>query len=123
MQVDNRFIDDLARVAAGAVGALSGVRQEVEARLRERFQRLFANLDLVHREEFDATHAMVADARAKREATAARLAALEARLAALEAKRTAKKRAKRKPAAKPRVTPKPAAKPRAKPKRPAKRRS
>ena len=33
MQVDNRLIDDLARVAAGAVGALAGVRQELEARL------------------------------------------------------------------------------------------
>ena len=120
MQVDNRFIDDLARVAAGAVGALSGVRQEVEARLKERFQRLFANLDLVRREELDAAHATAAKARAEQKATAARLAALEARLAALETKPTAKKR---KAPDKARTTPKPAAKARAKRKRPAKRRS
>ena len=29
MQVDNRFLDDLARIANGAVGALSGVQKEV----------------------------------------------------------------------------------------------
>ena len=35
MQVDNRFLDDLARVANGAVGALSGIREEVEAMVEE----------------------------------------------------------------------------------------
>ena len=36
MQSQNRFFDDMARVAAGAVGALAGVRGEVEARLAQR---------------------------------------------------------------------------------------
>ena len=31
MQVENRLLDDLARVANGAIGALSGVRGEIEA--------------------------------------------------------------------------------------------
>ena len=29
MQVDNRLLDDLARMAGGAAGALSGVRGEI----------------------------------------------------------------------------------------------
>jgi BMFP domain-containing protein YqiC len=85
MQTDNRLLDDLARVASGALGALSGVRTEVETRVREQFERVLARMDLVTREEFDAVKAMAAKARGEEEALAERLAALELRLAALEA--------------------------------------
>ena len=93
MQVDNRFLDDLARVANGAVGALSGVREEVEAMVRQRAERLLADMDLVTREEFEAVKAVAAKARLEQEALAARVADLEAALAEL-----------RKPAPKPRRT-------------------
>ena len=82
MQSQNRLLDDFARLAAGAIGAISGVRSEVEARLREQFERLLAGMDLVDRDEFEAVKAMAAKARAEQEGLAARLAALEARLAA-----------------------------------------
>jgi BMFP domain-containing protein YqiC len=82
MQTRNRFFDDFARLAAGATGALSGVKSEVEARLREQLERLLAGMDLVDRDEFEAVKAMAAKARAEQEGLAARLAALEARLAA-----------------------------------------
>jgi BMFP domain-containing protein YqiC len=82
MQSQNRFFDDLARVAAGAVGALSEVKSEVEARLREQLEKLVGGLDLVDRDEFEAVKAMAAKARAEQEDLAARLAALEARFAA-----------------------------------------
>jgi BMFP domain-containing protein YqiC len=81
MQSQNRFFDDFARLAAGAVGALSGVKSEVETRLREQLERLLAGMDLVDRDEFEAVKAMAAKARADQEDLAARLAALEARLA------------------------------------------
>ncbi|HXY98383.1 MAG TPA: accessory factor UbiK family protein [Stellaceae bacterium] len=80
MQTENRLLDDLARVATGALGALTGVRDELETRLREQFERILARMNLVQREEFDAVQAMVAKARAEQEALAARVAALEARL-------------------------------------------
>jgi BMFP domain-containing protein YqiC len=35
MQTQNPFLDDLAKVAAGAVGGLAGIKHEVETRLRE----------------------------------------------------------------------------------------
>jgi BMFP domain-containing protein YqiC len=82
MQSQNRVLDDLARLAAGTMGALSGVRSEIEARLREQVERLFAGMNLVDRDEFEAVRAMVAKARTEQEELAARLAALEARLAA-----------------------------------------
>ena len=82
MQSQNRVFDDLARLAAGAMGALSGVKDEVEARLREQLERLLAGMNLVDRDEFEAVKAMAAKARAEQEDLAARLAALEARFTA-----------------------------------------
>ena len=38
MQSQSPFFDDLARVATGAMSTLSGVRGEVETRLREQFE-------------------------------------------------------------------------------------
>jgi BMFP domain-containing protein YqiC len=82
MQSQKRFFDDFARLAAGAAAAFSGVKDEVETRLREQLERLLAGMDLVDRDEFEAVKAMAAKARAEQEVLAARLAALEARLAA-----------------------------------------
>ena len=81
MQSQNRIFDDIARVAAGAVGALSGVRDEIEARLRDQLERMMAGMDLVSREEFEAVKAMAAKAREENDGLRARLEALEARLA------------------------------------------
>jgi BMFP domain-containing protein YqiC len=83
MQSQNRFFDDVARVASGAVGALSGVRGEIEARIRDQLERLLAGMDLVSREEFEATKAMAAKAREEQELLLRRVEALEARLAAV----------------------------------------
>jgi hypothetical protein len=82
MQSQNRFFDDLARVAAGAVGTLSGVKSEVASRLREQLERVLAGMDLVSREEFEAVKAMAAKARAEQEDLGKRVADLESRLAA-----------------------------------------
>jgi hypothetical protein len=80
MQSQNRFFDDVARVASGAVGAISGVRGEIEARLRDQLERVLAGMDLVSREEFEAVKAMAAKAREEQELLRRQLDALEARL-------------------------------------------
>src|SRR5258708_5362414 len=85
MQTDNPLLDDLARVATGAIGALTGLRGEIEARMRDQFERILARLDLVTREEFEAVRAMAAKARMEQETLAVRVAALEAHLASLDA--------------------------------------
>jgi BMFP domain-containing protein YqiC len=81
MQSQNRFFDDLARVAGGAVGALSGVRADIEARVRDQLERVLAGMDLVSREEFEAVKAMAAKARDEQEELLRRIAALESQLA------------------------------------------
>ena len=85
MQFDHRLIDDLARVAGGALGTLSGVREDIEARLRQQFERVLAGMALVSREEFEVARAMAQAAREEQARLTARLEALEARLASLEA--------------------------------------
>jgi BMFP domain-containing protein YqiC len=96
MQSQNRFFDDIARVAGGAVGALSGVRGEIEARLRDQLERILAGMDLVSREEFEAVKAMAAKARDEQEVLLARIAELESRLAAESAAPAQSTRRKRK---------------------------
>jgi len=81
MASENRLFDDLARMAGGAMGALAGVRQEIEARLREQMERWLASMDLVTREEFEAVKAMAAKARTEQERLEQRLAALESAVA------------------------------------------
>jgi len=85
MQSQNRFFDDLARVATGALGTLSGVKTEVETRLREQLEKVLAGMDLVSRDEFEAVKAMAAKARSEQEELANRMAELESKLAALSA--------------------------------------
>jgi BMFP domain-containing protein YqiC len=86
MQSQNRFFDDLARVATGALGTLSGVKTEVETRLREQLEKVLAGMDLVSRDEFEAVKAMAAKARSEQEDLANRVAELESKLAALSAR-------------------------------------
>ena len=84
MAMDNRILDDLAKVASGALSGIGGMKQEVESRLRAQFERILAGMDLVRREEFEAVRAMAAKARGEQEDLLARIASLEARLKDLE---------------------------------------
>ena len=77
MAMDNRILDDLAKVAAGALGGISGMKQEVEGRLRQQFERILAGMDMVSREEFEMVKAMAAKARSEQEDLAARLSKIE----------------------------------------------
>ena len=119
MQTSNRILDDLARVANGAVSTLTGVKGEIDALVRQRIERLLVDADLVPRDEFEAVKAMAAEARAEQERLAKRVAALEAQLtkAPVKPKRAAAKPARTKAASKaaPKTTAKPARKAAAKP--------
>ena len=94
MAIDTRIVDDLARIASGALGAAVSLREEVQTQVKERLSTVFANLDLVSREEFEAVREMAAEARAEQEAMAARLEALEAKLAKTAGTKTSTRRRK-----------------------------
>ncbi|MGH6947529.1 MAG: accessory factor UbiK family protein [Kiloniellales bacterium] len=95
MQSDNRLLDDLARLASGALGVATGMRQEFEARFRETVERWLAGLDLVPREEFEVVRALAMKARDEQERLSAQVAMLERRLAALEGKSAGAQRPRR----------------------------
>ena len=80
MQTENPLLDGLAKFFTDAAGAASSVRSELDTFMRQRLERLVADMDFVPREEFEAVKALAAKARAENEALAVRLAALEARL-------------------------------------------
>jgi BMFP domain-containing protein YqiC len=84
MQTKNPLLDDLAKLATGALGTLSGVRTEVESRVRDQLERVLSRMDLVTREEFEAAREMAAKARSEQEILLQRIAELAARLDKLE---------------------------------------
>jgi BMFP domain-containing protein YqiC len=79
MQIDNRFLDDFARVASGALGLAARIKDEFAVTLRQQLDNVLGGIELVTREEFEAVKDMAAKARAEQEVLAERLAALEAR--------------------------------------------
>ncbi|MDA0787451.1 MAG: accessory factor UbiK family protein [Proteobacteria bacterium] len=90
MQTRNRLLDEVARLANGAAGVASGLREEVEALVQQRLERVMADMDLVRREEFEAVEAVAIRAREAQEALEKRVAALEKKLAARARKSPAK---------------------------------
>ena len=50
---DPRILDDIARVAGGAVNIFSGLHQQIHDDIRARIEDMAAKLDLVPRDDFD----------------------------------------------------------------------
>lgn len=70
MGPDARILDDIARVAGGAVNILSGMQQQIREEIKARMEDMANRMDLVPREDVDLLQA--------------RIDSLEARLATLE---------------------------------------
>src|SRR5689334_3014835 len=77
-QTDNPFLDGMARIFTDAAGAANTLKTEVETFVRQRMEKMVADMDFVPREEFEAVKAMAAKAREQNESLEARIAALEA---------------------------------------------
>jgi len=80
-QTTGGFYDQFARLMNDAAGVAQGVRREVDSVMRGQAERILADMDVVHREEFEAVKEMARLAREENEALKARIAALEAKLA------------------------------------------
>jgi BMFP domain-containing protein YqiC len=77
MQTDNPFLDGLAKLFTDAAGAAQSLRAEIDSFVKQRLEKLVAEMDFVPREEFEAVKAMAAKARSENERLEARIAALE----------------------------------------------
>src|SRR5665213_3038870 len=80
MQTRNPFIDDLTKLANGAMGALTGVKDEVETRVRDQIAKILDGMDIPRRDEFDAVKAMAVKAREENEELRKQLAEVQAKL-------------------------------------------
>jgi BMFP domain-containing protein YqiC len=79
-QTSSRFLDEIARLMNDAAGVAQGVRREFDTLFRTQAERILRDLDVVHREEFEALKEMATLAREENEALKSRLAALEAKI-------------------------------------------
>jgi len=77
MQKNNKFFDDMAKVATGAAGGLLDMKREMESMVGNQLEKLLQKMNLVTKEEFDTVQAMLAKARAEQEEIKKRLDALE----------------------------------------------
>ena len=73
MQTRNRLLGDVARVANGAAGVATGMRDEIESIVQQRIERVLSRLNLVTREEFEVVKELAAKARQEQEALQKRL--------------------------------------------------
>ncbi len=96
MQTENPFLDGLAKLLTDAAGAAKGARAEFETLVKQRLEKLIADMDFVPRDEFEAVKAMAVKARKESERLAARLATLERRAQPKKRRIPPKPRAKRK---------------------------
>lgn len=81
-KLDPRFLDDIARVAGGAVNIVSGLQQQLREDMKSRVDDLANRADLVPREDLERAEAMIQKLRA-------RVDDLEARLDKIEGKKAA----------------------------------
>jgi BMFP domain-containing protein YqiC len=70
-------MDDLAQLAGGAAGLLSGVQQQIRDDIKARMEEMATNMDLVPREDFDRVEAMLQKSLEEQEKIKQRLDKLE----------------------------------------------
>jgi BMFP domain-containing protein YqiC len=80
-QTSGRIFDEMARLMNDAAGVAQGVRREFDTLFRTQAERILRDLDVVHREEFEAVKEMARLAREENEALKARLDALDGKSA------------------------------------------
>lgn len=77
MQTENKLFDDIGKLATSTLGLAQGLREEVETLVRQRLERVIAELDVVPRDEFDALKALAVKLEQENGALSERLDALE----------------------------------------------
>jgi BMFP domain-containing protein YqiC len=80
---DAKMLDDLARVAGGAVNIFSGMQEQIRNDVRARMEEMATKLDLVPRDELDQAKGMIDKLRKD-------MKNLEDRIARLEGKKMTK---------------------------------
>lgn len=83
-----KFLDDLAKVATGAMGSFGDIRKQIKKMVKEGVDQIMGEMDMVTRAEFERVEAMAQKARERQ-------MELEKRLTVLEKKQKPKKGGKK----------------------------
>lgn len=85
-QTNTRLLDEFARLATDAAAVAQGVRREAETTIRAQAERLMSEMNMVHRDEFEAMKEAAVKAAEDVRTLSATVDALSERVGALEAK-------------------------------------
>ena len=80
MENNNKLLNDISRVASGAVGNLMNVKNEIEIMVGAQLEKLLQKMNLVTKEEFNTAQAMLTKSRNEQEELKKRLESLESQL-------------------------------------------
>lgn len=80
MSVQDKFLDDMAKMAGSAMGVMLDSQKEMKGKMREALAEILDER-FVSREEFEVVREMAANARAAQEALQTKLDMLESELA------------------------------------------
>ena len=89
MQKDNKFFDDLAKLASSAGGTLLDMKRDMESGFTQQMEKVMRKMDLPTREDLKLVKEMAVKARSEQERLEKRVAELEAKLAKLDGKKPA----------------------------------
>jgi BMFP domain-containing protein YqiC len=76
MKPDFKILDDLARMAGGAVNIASSLQQQVREDVKSRVDEVISRMDVVPREDFEKLEAMVSELRKEQIALKAQISDL-----------------------------------------------
>ena len=77
MSTKEKILDDMARMAGGAIGTIGNIRGQMKEEIRLRVDEMALRLDLVSREDFERVEDLLKQARIEQDALRARIEKLE----------------------------------------------
>ena len=81
MSNKEKILDDVARMAGGAIGTISGLRGQINEEIRLRIDEMALRMDLVPRAEFERMESMLKQARIEQNELIKRIEKLEQQIA------------------------------------------
>lgn len=80
MQSDNKFFEDLTKVASSAMGTMFNMKKEIDTMVKENIERMLGKADIISRDEFEAIKEVATKARSAQSKLEKRVAELETKL-------------------------------------------
>lgn len=77
MSKKEKILDDMARIAGGAIGTIGNIRGQIKEEIRLRLDEMAMRMDLVPREDFERVEDMLKLARLEQEELRTRIEKLE----------------------------------------------